>query len=283
LVREVSDSLHLRRFCLIAIDRRGPDKSTVRKLARRLGAEVVEEITRVVIEKAKRETRFRGRAARIDSTVVQADIRYPSDAILALAGARALAHEGRKLTERLKDKRLRRQGPLAFGGPGGSSDQQDAGTPHRGGQGAGDGLNEKAGRLIARSAREAARLAVAARASSRGRGAQAKLRTAAKLEELAGRAQKVAEQIDRRARGLKITDLSCRRDPAEEIIGDGGFLPSPTKEVFPELTNRSSYPAATSPALDTPANADPLPHRNRGPHQPPQTKLRAAPLPTQRT
>ena len=66
LVREVSDSLHLRRFCLIAIDQAVPDESTVRKLARRLGAEVVEEITRLVIEKGKRETRFRVRAARID-------------------------------------------------------------------------------------------------------------------------------------------------------------------------------------------------------------------------
>jgi IS5 family transposase len=79
LVREVSDSLHLRRFCLIAIDQRVPDESTVRKLARRLGASVVQEITRMVIEKAQRETRFVARAARIDSTVVEADIRYPSE------------------------------------------------------------------------------------------------------------------------------------------------------------------------------------------------------------
>jgi hypothetical protein len=50
-VREVSDSLHLRRFCLIGIDQRVPDESTVRKLARRLGPEVVEEITRMVIER----------------------------------------------------------------------------------------------------------------------------------------------------------------------------------------------------------------------------------------
>ena len=97
LVREVSDSLHLRRFCLIGIDQRVPDESTVRKLARRLGAEVVQEITRMVIEKAQRETRFTARAARIDSTVVEADIRYPSDAMLALHGVRALAREGRKL------------------------------------------------------------------------------------------------------------------------------------------------------------------------------------------
>jgi IS5 family transposase len=46
LVREVSDSLHLRRFCLVAIDQQMPDESTVRKLGRRLGAQVVEEITR---------------------------------------------------------------------------------------------------------------------------------------------------------------------------------------------------------------------------------------------
>src|ERR1700722_20640903 len=98
LVREVSDSLHLRRFCLIAIDQRVPDESTVRKLARRLGAGVVEEITRLVIAKAKRETRFRARAARIDSTVVEADIRYPSDAMIALQGVRVLAREGRKVT-----------------------------------------------------------------------------------------------------------------------------------------------------------------------------------------
>jgi transposase, IS5 family len=104
LVREVSDSLHLRRFCLIAIDQRVPDESTVRKLARRLGVSVVQEITRMVIEKAQRETRFTARAARIDSTVVEADIGYPSDAMLALQGARALAREGKKLSKLIVGK-----------------------------------------------------------------------------------------------------------------------------------------------------------------------------------
>src|SRR4029453_196383 len=37
LVREVSDSIHLRRFCLIALTERVPDESTIRKLCRRLG------------------------------------------------------------------------------------------------------------------------------------------------------------------------------------------------------------------------------------------------------
>lgn len=36
-MREVSDSLHLRRFCLIGLHERAPDESTVRKLTCRLG------------------------------------------------------------------------------------------------------------------------------------------------------------------------------------------------------------------------------------------------------
>lgn len=79
LVREVSDSLHLRRFCLLALTQRVPDESTVRKLVRRLGPETVNELTRVVIGKAQRETRFVARAVRIDSTVVEADIQYLTD------------------------------------------------------------------------------------------------------------------------------------------------------------------------------------------------------------
>jgi transposase, IS5 family len=61
----------------------------------------VAELTRAVIEKAVRERRFRPRAARIDSTVVEADVRYPSDAGLAAQGVRALAREGRRLARQI--------------------------------------------------------------------------------------------------------------------------------------------------------------------------------------
>src|SRR5438093_1979627 len=100
-MREVSDSLHLRRFCLSAIDLEVPDESTVRKLTRRLGAETVAELSRLVIAKAQRETRFRARAVRIDSTVVEADVRYPTDAGLAGDGVRTLAREGKRLAAKL--------------------------------------------------------------------------------------------------------------------------------------------------------------------------------------
>jgi hypothetical protein len=49
LVREVSDSLHLRRFCRIALTDRVPDESTVRKLVKRLGPDVIEQICLAVI------------------------------------------------------------------------------------------------------------------------------------------------------------------------------------------------------------------------------------------
>ena len=221
LVREVSDSLHLRRFCLIGIDRRVPDESTVRKLARRLGPGVVDEITRMVIEVAHRETRFVGRAARIDSTVVEADIRYPSDAMLALQGARALARESTKLgsmiksTVRVRDRsrsigKTVRAISRTLGRRTGQAKEQVM------------AFNEQAGRLIARSAREASRLVATAGASARGRGAQAKLRAARNLEELAGRCQRVATQIDRRARNLKIPDrLVSISDPDARPIRKG--------------------------------------------------------------
>jgi transposase, IS5 family len=48
LVREVSDSLHLRRLCLLPLIQRVPEEFTVRKLVRRLGPEVVNQLTRVV-------------------------------------------------------------------------------------------------------------------------------------------------------------------------------------------------------------------------------------------
>jgi len=222
LVREVSDSLHLRRFCLIGLSERVPHESTVRKLTRRLGAETIAQITRAVIAKAQRETRFVGRAVRVDSTVIEADIRYPSDAMLALQGTRALAREGRKLAGVVKGATVRVRDRSRSVGRTVRAISRTLGR--RTGQAKAQviELNSRAGRQIARSAREARRLAAQARKAARGRGAQVKLRAAAGLEELAGRCEKVAEQIDRRARGLKISDrLVSLADPDARPIRKG--------------------------------------------------------------
>jgi transposase, IS5 family len=64
-------------------------------------------LTRVLIAAAVREKRFRGRAVRIDSTVIEADVKYPTDSGLASRGVRALAGEGRKLAKLVKEKTRR--------------------------------------------------------------------------------------------------------------------------------------------------------------------------------
>jgi IS5 family transposase len=258
LVREVSDSLHLRRFCRIGLGERVPDESTIRKLCRRLGAETINQITRAVIAKAQHETRFRARAVRVDSTVIEADIRYPSDAMLALQGTRALAREGAKLARlvrgasaRVRDRsrsvgRTVRAISKTLARRTGEARQQVI------------ELNARAGAQIARSAREARTLAAQARRAARGRGARAKLRAAAQLEELAARCEKVAEQIARRSRGLKITDrLVSLADPDARPIRKGK-LGKPTEfgyvaqiaEITPNTRAAARgfiLPAATAP------------------------------------
>lgn len=222
LMREVSDSLHLRRFCLIGLGERVPDESTVRKLTRRLGAGVVNEITRMVIEKARRETRFRPRAARIDSTVVEADVRYPTDSGLALDSARVLAREARKLLAKVgKDAGRVRDRSRAIG-------RRVRAMTRTLGRRTGERkrqvleFTEQAGKLVERSIREAKRLVVVARRRARGRGAQAKLAQIRKLEAFIERSERVAGQIRKRMRGERITNrLISIFDPDARPIRKG--------------------------------------------------------------
>jgi len=222
LVAEVSDSIHLRRFCRIALSEVVCDESTVRKLTRRVGQETVNEIIRVLIASAVREQRFRARAVRIDSTVIEADIKYPTDAGLAAQGVKALAREDRKLVKaigqagvivrdrsRSMGRRLRTISRT---------------IRRRTGEAKAEVLNltGQTGELLTRSVNEARRLAAAARRRARGRGARAKLRAAARLDELADRCEKVAEQIRKRVRSEKITDrLISLSDPDARPIRKG--------------------------------------------------------------
>ena len=222
LVREVSDSLHLRRFCLIALGERVPEESTVRKLTRRLGGVVIDELTRLVIEKAARETRFRARAVRIDSTVVEADVRYPTDSGLTLDGARVLVRESRHVSAKVGDgvgrvvdrtralgRRLRLISRTLARRTGERKTEVLA-------------LTEEAGRLLSKSIREARRVAVMARRRARGRGARAKLAAIERLEEMTDRAQRVVTQIGQRLAGEAIPDrLVSMFDPDARPIRKG--------------------------------------------------------------
>jgi IS5 family transposase len=226
LVKEVSDSLHLRRFCLIAVNQRVPDESTIRKLTRRLGSDTVACLTRGLIRKAARERRFRARAARIDSTVVCADVRFPTDAGLACDGVRALAREARKLKARLERGTTKLSASVRdrSRAVGRRLREISRTLKRRTGERKAEvlELTREAGELLERSLREATALAREARRSARGRGARAKLRAAERLEELAERCQKVAEQVRKRVRGEPIADrLVSLQDPDARPIRKG--------------------------------------------------------------
>jgi transposase, IS5 family len=83
-------------------------------------------------------------------------------------------------------------------------------------------LNQQAGAAIGRTVREARRLAAEARRSARGRGAQAKLTAATRLDELAARCQRIAAQIAQRLAGEPISErLVSLADPDARPIRKG--------------------------------------------------------------
>ncbi len=222
LVAEVSDSIHLRRFCRIALCERVPDESTVRKLTRRIGPETVNELTRCLIVEATRSKRFRPRAVRIDSTVIEADVKYPTDANLAADGVAVLAREGRKLARLIREKKLRvRDRSRSMGRKLRAVTRT---IRRRSGEAKKEvlALTEQTGQLLTKSVNEARKLAAAARRRARGRGAKVKLRAAGRLEEFADRCEKVAEQIRQRVAGEPIKDrIVSLADPDARPIRKG--------------------------------------------------------------
>ena len=76
---QVNDSLSWRRFCRIGLEARVPDESTIRKLTRRLGPDVVDELNVLLLGLAADDGHLCLERVRVDTTVVEADIKYPTD------------------------------------------------------------------------------------------------------------------------------------------------------------------------------------------------------------
>src|SRR5712691_1476764 len=200
LVREVADSIHLRRFCRIPLHAAAPDESTVRKLTRRLGPAVTDELIRSLITLACRERRFRARALRVDSTVVEADVRYPTDAGLCADAVRVIARAARRLqaavpaaSAHLRDRsravgtRLRALGRTLT-----RRTEEAKRSVQR--------LTEEAAAQVRATIREARALVRQARRSR----APARRSVRRELERVVGLAERVIEQVRQRFAGLKI-------------------------------------------------------------------------------
>jgi IS5 family transposase len=82
LCREVGDSISWRRFCRIPLDQPVPHPTTLSKLVRRCGPAAVDQLNAALLGKLAGDKLLRARKVRIDTTIVEADIDFPTDADL---------------------------------------------------------------------------------------------------------------------------------------------------------------------------------------------------------
>jgi len=96
LTREVRANLVYREFTRIG-GGKVPDDKTMGRLARQLGPAVVEKLHRRVVEIALEKKVASGRKLRVDTTVVETNIHYPTDSSLLGDGVRVLIRVMKKV------------------------------------------------------------------------------------------------------------------------------------------------------------------------------------------
>ena len=96
LTREVRANLVYREFTRIG-GGKVPDDKTLGRLARQLGPEVVEKVHQRIVEIALEKKVASGRKLRVDTTVVETNIHYPTDSSLLGDGVRVLTRIMKKV------------------------------------------------------------------------------------------------------------------------------------------------------------------------------------------
>lgn len=81
-----------------------PDAKTILKIAGALGPDVIAQLHRQVVDVAKRAGVTRGRRFRIDTTVVQTNVHYPTDSTLLQDGVRVLTRTMQRASTALGDE-----------------------------------------------------------------------------------------------------------------------------------------------------------------------------------
>jgi IS5 family transposase len=98
LEREVRANLVYRQFTRVGAAK-VPDAKTLGKLGVALGPAIVEQIHQRVVAIAQEQKIIRGRRMRVDTTVVETDIHYPTDASLLGDGVRVLTRAMKRIAK----------------------------------------------------------------------------------------------------------------------------------------------------------------------------------------
>ena len=96
LEREVRANLVYRAFTRIG-DEKVPDAKTLARLGQLIGPKVIEELHRRVVELAQEQGVTKGRKLRVDTTVVESNIHYPTDSTLLGDRTRVLTRTMKKI------------------------------------------------------------------------------------------------------------------------------------------------------------------------------------------
>ena len=97
LCREVSDSITWRQFCRIGIDQKVPHPTTLMKLTTRCGSTAVDGLNEALLAKAVEAKVLRMSKIRVDTTVVPANVAYPTDSGLLAKAINRIASTGRRI------------------------------------------------------------------------------------------------------------------------------------------------------------------------------------------
>lgn len=102
LCREVADSISWQRFCRIPLGTGAPHPTTLMKLTTRCGVRTIDQLNEALLAKAARAKVLKTDRLRADTTVVAADVAYPTDSGLLAKGVARMA----KMVKRLKGQGL---------------------------------------------------------------------------------------------------------------------------------------------------------------------------------
>src|SRR5712672_828755 len=97
LCDEVADSISWRRFCRIPLDGKVPHPTTLMKLTTRCGADAVAGLNEALWAKAAGAKLLRTARVRADTTVIPANVAYPTDSGLAAKAVGKLVRTMRRV------------------------------------------------------------------------------------------------------------------------------------------------------------------------------------------
>ena len=131
LCREVTDSITWQRFCRIPLGGSTPHPTTLMKITTRCGAAAVDGLNEALLAKAVEAKVLKTNRVRADTTVIEANVAYPSDSSLLAKGVAKMAKVARKSPGSGLGDAHDRDGPDAFGAVPGPVDRRELAAPHR--------------------------------------------------------------------------------------------------------------------------------------------------------